>query len=40
MSKHAAQTAERPMSDLVKGWWLEVADRQIDYYHAITGAAG
>jgi transposase len=39
MSRIAAESATRPISDLVKGWWLEVADRQLDYYHEITGAA-
>jgi transposase len=40
MSRKAALMSERPMSDLVKAWWLEVADRQIEYYHEITGVAG
>lgn len=39
MSRSAAESTTRPMSDLVKNWWLEVADRQIDYYHEITGAS-
>jgi hypothetical protein len=38
MSKTAAETADRPVSDLVKGWWLEVAERQMEYYHDIVGA--
>lgn len=38
MGKRAAESSSRPMSDLVKNWWLEVADRQLDYYHEITGA--
>jgi len=37
MSKASAETSQRPMSDLVRSWWLEVADRQIDYYQEITG---
>jgi hypothetical protein len=37
MSRKAAAEENRPMSELVKEWWLEVADRQIDYYHEIIG---
>jgi transposase len=40
MSRKAAESSCRPMSDLVKEWWLEVADRQIEYYHELTEAAG
>jgi len=40
ISRKAAELSERPMSQLVKEWWLEVADRQIEYYHEITGVAG
>lgn len=39
ISKVAAELSKRPMSDLVKSWWLEVAERQLDYYQEITGAA-
>jgi transposase len=38
MSRNAAETTTRPISDLVQGWWLEVAERQMEYYHDIIGA--
>jgi hypothetical protein len=38
MSAKAAASARKPMSGLVRNWWLEVSERQMDYYHEIAGA--
>jgi transposase len=37
MSETAIRTSKRPMSDLTRSWGVEVAQRQLDYYHEITG---
>jgi transposase len=37
MNKTAAIDSKQPMSNLVKNWWLEVSDRQLEYYQTITG---
>jgi hypothetical protein len=37
LSQKAIELNTRPLSELTKQWSLEVAGRQLDYYHSITG---
>lgn len=39
LSEKAIRLNTRPLSDLTKQWCMEVANRQIEYYHTITGGA-